>query len=139
DISAKRHEFNTALDAWVKDWESADIERYGAHYSKGFHSEDHDRDAWLNHKRRINLAKQYIRVSLDDVSLFAYPGERDMVVVTFEQDYQSSNFSNRSRKRQYWQREADGRWRIVFEGPVKVRSEHLRGMPFSARAQVSAR
>ena len=92
DIKAKRLEFNTALDGWVKDWESTDVDRYGAHYSKDFHSEDHDRDAWLNHKRRVNLSKQYIRVSLDDVSLFAYPGERDMVVVTFEQDYQSSNF-----------------------------------------------
>jgi hypothetical protein len=137
DISAKRNEFSTALDTWVKDLESADTDRYGAQYSKDFHSEDLDRDAWLNYKRRVNLAKQYIHVSLDDVSLLAYPGKRDMVVVTFEQDYQSSNFSNRSRKRQYWQREADGRWRIVFEGPVKLRSEHLRGMPFSARAQVS--
>jgi hypothetical protein len=40
---------------------------------------------------------------------------RNLVVVTFEQDYRSSNLSNQMKKRQYWIKE-DGRWKIVFEG-----------------------
>ena len=139
ESTTRRRDIDAVLKRWRRDWESLDIDRYGAHYSRDFHSEDNDRAVWLNHKRRVNAAKRFIKVSLSDVSVFAYPGERDIVVVAFEQDYQSSNFSNRSRKRQYWQREADGVWRVVFEGPVKLRSEHLRGMPFSARAQVSSR
>ena len=37
-----------------------------------------------------------------------------MVVVTFAQDYRSSNLSNRTVKRQYWSRD-QGRWRVIFE------------------------
>ena len=139
ELKKRRGDFNAVLERWTRDWESADLGRYGAHYSRDFHSEDRDRATWLNHKRRVNAAKQFIKVSLSDVSVFAYPGERDMVVVTFEQNYQSSNFSNRSRKRQYWRKEAGGVWRIVFEGPVRLRSEQLRGMPYSARVRVSLR
>jgi hypothetical protein len=37
-----------------------------------------------------------------------------MMMVTFEQDYRSSNLSNRTLKRQFWAREG-GTWRIVHE------------------------
>ena len=38
-----------------------------------------------------------------------------MVVVTFDQDYRSSNLSNIMKKRQYWMKEDDA-WKIVYEG-----------------------
>ncbi len=47
--------------------------------------------------------------------MFLYPGNENLAVVTFDQDYSSSNISNKMRKRQYWQREG-GQWRIVHEG-----------------------
>lgn len=139
ELSVRSREFAARVDAWRRDWESRDVARYARHYSRDFRSEDQSRDAWLRHKRRINEAKSFIRVRLEDLSMFAYPGERDVVVVGFEQDYRSSNFSNRTRKRQYWQRESDGRWRIVYEGSAKLRSEHLRGIPYSARVHLSER
>jgi hypothetical protein len=37
-------------------------------------------------------------------------------VVTFTQDYASNNLTNSMKKRQYWLRESDNRWRIVYEG-----------------------
>jgi hypothetical protein len=46
--------------------------------------------------------------------MFRNPGQDEYVVVTFEQDYQSSNLSNRMQKRQYWIKE-DGRWKIAHE------------------------
>jgi hypothetical protein len=48
-------------------------------------------------------------------SMFAYPRERDFVVVSFDQDYRSDGRSNHMRKRQYWIRE-EGRWKILYEG-----------------------
>jgi hypothetical protein len=51
------------------------------------------------------------------VSLFAYPGVKDMMMVTFRQDYRSSNLSKRTMKRQYWVREG-GEWRILLESVV---------------------
>ncbi len=38
-----------------------------------------------------------------------------MVVVDFEQDYSSSNLSNRMKKRQYWIKQ-NNRWQIIYEG-----------------------
>ena len=46
--------------------------------------------------------------------MFRSPGKEEMVVVTFEQNYQSNNLSNQMKKRQYWIRE-DGNWRIIHE------------------------
>ena len=51
------------------------------------------------------------------MSMFRDPGKDDLVVVTFEQDYQSNNLNNRMKKRQYWIHE-DGGWKIIFEGPA---------------------
>jgi hypothetical protein len=47
--------------------------------------------------------------------MFVYPEQPDMVVVDFEQDYRSSNLSNRMKKRQYWIRQ-DSSWKIIYEG-----------------------
>ena len=44
-----------------------------------------------------------------------YPGDANLVMVTFDQDYDSSNLSGQSRKRIYWQKESGG-WKIVHEG-----------------------
>ena len=47
--------------------------------------------------------------------MFLYPGRDDLAVVSFLQDYGSSNLSNKMRKRQYWIREG-GNWKILYEG-----------------------
>lgn len=77
-----------------------------------------DYRSWVEHKRRVNPAKRFIKVELDDTSMFLYPGDPDMLVVTFVQNYRSDNFARRFKKRQYWRKETDGRWRIIYEGSV---------------------
>lgn len=114
---AERDDFLAAFGRWKSDWESLDTRRYFAHYSSRFRSESQDLAAWEARKRQVNAGKTWIKVGVNDMSLFAYPGEKDMVMVTFEQDYRSNNLSNRTMKRQYWVRE--GReWRIVHEAVV---------------------
>jgi hypothetical protein len=58
-----------------------------------------------------------VKVGINELSVFAYPGVKDMVMVTFEQDYRSNNLSNRTLKRQYWTLEG-GQWRILHETVV---------------------
>jgi len=41
-----------------------------------------------------------------------YPVERDVVVVTFQQDYRSDGLKNVMKKRQYWMKEGE-RWKII--------------------------
>jgi murein L,D-transpeptidase YafK len=114
-VQAERAALAAAVEAWRADWESRDTGRYLAHYAATFRSEAQDLAAWAAHKRTVNAAKKWIRVGLAQVSMLRYPDQADFVVVTFVQDYRSSNLSNTMRKRQYWQKQ-DGRWRILYEG-----------------------
>jgi murein L,D-transpeptidase YafK len=114
-LQAERSSLAGALELWRADWESRDTERYLAHYAAEFRAGRQDRRAWAAHKRNVNAAKTWIRVTLAQVSMLRYPREADFVAVSFEQDYRSSNLSNTMRKLQYWQK-VDGRWRILYEG-----------------------
>ena len=65
---------------------------------------------------REGVYYEWVRITKSNVSLLAYPGEPDMVVVTFRQAYSSDRHEDVTTKRQYWRRQGDGAWRIVYEG-----------------------
>ena len=113
-LEAERKGLAAAFEAWRADWESRDAAKYLSHYAARFHSGEQDLAEWSEHKRKVNGAKSWIKVATSRVSMLQYPRE-NFVVVSFDQDYRSSNLSNVMRKRQYWVREA-GRWRILYEG-----------------------
>lgn len=117
-LGEQRQRFARLLEQWRSDWESRNADRYLSHYSRDYAGLGMDYRSWVEHKRRVNPAKRFIKVELDDTSMFLYPGDPDMLVVTFVQDYRSDNFARRFKKRQYWRRESDGRWRIIYEGSV---------------------
>ena len=110
-----RAQLAQSVEGWRRDWESRDTDKYLAHYAPEFTSGKMDLSAWSEQKRGVNAGKTWIRLKLDKVSYFLYPGREDLAVVTFDQDYASSNLSNQMRKRQYWIRER-GAWRILYEG-----------------------
>jgi murein L,D-transpeptidase YafK len=114
----QREGFMAAFQQWKADWESLDAARYFSHYSPSFRTEaGGDLDSFEAHKRKVNTGKTWVKVGIDDLSVFAYPGMKDMVMVTFGQDYRSSNLSNRTSKRQYWIREGNT-WRILHEAVI---------------------
>ncbi len=115
DWQAERSSLQKMIDEWRRDWESLDVERYARHYSKRFLADGQDLSAWLAQKRKVNAGKEWVKVAANNVSMFRNPGREEYVVVTFDQDYRSSNLSNAMKKRQYWIKE-DGRWKIVYEG-----------------------
>jgi murein L,D-transpeptidase YafK len=116
-FDAERSAFMHELDRWKADWESLDTNRYLSHYSDNFHSDTKDAATWKARKRKVSIGKTWVKVKLNDVSLFAYPGSSDTMMVTFEQDYRSNNLSNRTVKRQFWVREGSG-WKIVHEAVI---------------------
>ena len=116
-FDTERDDFLAALNRWKADWESRDMERYFSHYAQGFRVERGGMAGWKAQKRKVNAGKTWIKVGVDDMSFFAYPGGNDLMQVTFSQDYRSNNLSNRTLKRQYWIRE-DGRWRILHESVI---------------------
>ena len=115
DWQNERSALNKKIDEWRSDWESKDVNRYLKNYSKKFQTKDQNLEQFAEQKRKVNSSKEWIKLKIDNLSVFRNPGKEELVVVTFEQDYQSNNLSNQMKKRQYWIRE-DGNWKIVFEG-----------------------
>jgi murein L,D-transpeptidase YafK len=115
DWQSERSALNKKIDDWRADWESRDVNRYLTHYSKKFQTKDQSIEQFAQQKRQVNAGKEWIKVKLDNQSMFRNPGKEEVVVVTFDQDYRSNNLNNQMKKRQYWIRE-DGTWKIIYEG-----------------------
>ncbi len=115
DWQTERAALLDSIEDWRRDWESLDTDKYLHHYSKRFRDGNHNLDQWAMQKRQVNAGKQWLKVSTLNISMFRDPGKEELVVVTFDQDYKSSNLNNVMKKRQYWMKE-DGAWKIVYEG-----------------------
>ena len=105
--TAFRSAFDGYLMDWKRDWESLNMDTYLAHYSSAFEADGKDIAEWSATKRRVNAAKSYVKVNIDNVSVFEYTtavNKPPMIMVTFDQDYRSSNNVAKMKKRQYWQR-----------------------------------
>ena len=113
-LDARRNDLAAALDQWRTDWESRDTERLLNHYSASFRAGSQDLLSFAANKHKVNAAKSWIKVELSKVTLMLYPERPDFALVSFEQDYQSSNLSDRTPKRQFWSRE-NGDWKIIHE------------------------
>jgi murein L,D-transpeptidase YafK len=112
---ADRAELQKTIEQWRSDWASRNTEAYLAHYARDFSSGSVNLAAFAQQKRLVNSGKTWIKVKMSNVSIFPYPSQPNLVVVNFEQDYDSNNLSNHMNKRQYWMKR-DGRWLIVYEG-----------------------
>ncbi len=104
-----------SIEQWRSDWESRNTNNYLSHYAPDFSTGRMTLPAFVQQKRVVNSGKTWIKVKMSNVSIFPYPSQPDLVVVNFDQDYDSNNLSNRMHKRQYWMKR-DGRWQIVYEG-----------------------
>lgn len=107
-------ELSAEIEAWRLAWQSRTLDEYIKFYSRDFSVGNHSYDTWRDYKGRVNGSKDYIEVNLSNLGLFAYPGEGQLVMAEFYQDYDSSNHSWRGWKKQLWQRETDG-WKIIYE------------------------
>lgn len=110
----QRQEMLAIVKNWEVDWESLDYTRYIGHYSHSFSDGKKKYSRFAAHKKRVNNSKTFIDISLDDLNIFTYP-DTDLMVVSFNQRYKSSNYNGAGAKRQYWQKEA-GAWKIAYEG-----------------------
>ena len=112
----RNNKFNLFVEKWRQDWQSRDVNLYLQHYSKEYVGLGKDYNSWVEYKRRVIPMKKFIKVNLTNKSVFLYPENPDLMIVTFLQDYTSDTFSRKFIKRQYWKMENDGKWRIIYEG-----------------------
>ena len=115
-MEKQREEMVKRIETWRGKWTSLNTEAYLGFYGEDFHTDDGMNKAqFAAYKRRVNEGKKHVKVQLKDLDLFTYPGEQNLVLAEFTQDYRSDNFAMSTRKEQYWRREADGQWKIVRE------------------------
>jgi len=112
---SRQKSLRQTVENWRKDWESRDHQRYISHYSKQYNDSDKNYESFSAYKERVNSSKSYIKVDISDLSLFTYPNDPNLMVVTFNQRYESDNYKGDSIKRQYWLNEK-GKWKIAYEG-----------------------
>jgi len=109
-----------AINSWRKDWESRNGDAYLSHYHPDFRTDKHDYTSWSSYKRRINSRKKYISVKLSDLKVLRGPEtipQGEAILVTFKQQYKSSNYATNSRKQLYLVRRNIGdKWLILYEG-----------------------
>jgi len=106
------------LEEWRQAWEASagpkgDMEHYGAFYAADFTSANQDRKLWLSDKTKKNHAKQWIHLKISNVSISDSPGGGELLV-SFTQDYSSSNYSEASSKSLVL-RKNENNWEIVSE------------------------
>jgi murein L,D-transpeptidase YafK len=119
--TAEIEPLNRALEDWRADWVSQNTNNYLSNYSKDFFYSEGKLSEWSDHKRRVQAGKPKVVVEISNVSMFSYPTNKaganaeQIVVVNFDQYYQSPTLSNKMRKRQYWKNE-NNQWKIIYEG-----------------------
>ncbi len=119
DWLSRQVAIKSILSRWESDWESLSQEAYFDHYSQGYTNRNGDFTAWKKYKSNIAASKTYIDVRISALDIYQYPGEADLLVTNFQQDYSSNNYpktgKDRSFKQLYWRLEQDGQWRIIHE------------------------
>ena len=112
---SNRESLMHSLEQWREDWSSLNTDAYLKHYATDFKTGKMDFSNWARQKKLINSGKSWIKVNLSNISIFSYPDQPNLAVVSFDQDYSSSNLNNRMKKRQYWIKHGD-QWQIIYEG-----------------------
>ncbi|MEO0442817.1 MAG: L,D-transpeptidase family protein [Pseudomonadota bacterium] len=115
-VSDLRNTLYQRINAWQLAWESRKPQAYLDFYSQSFSNLTKDWSAWAQYKTRINGLKTFIDVNISDVGIYRYPNEENLLWVEYYQSYRSSNYQSDGWKRQLWQLEEDGQWRIIYEG-----------------------
>lgn len=111
-----RQEMLQVLTQWVRDWESNQHDQYIRHYSKtGFQAYGRDYKKWEGHKRWVNRNKENIKIEFSNLNIYHYPGEQDLVLMQFDQVYQSNILNVNGAKEIYWKKHMN-LWKIVYEG-----------------------
>ena len=103
------------IEKWRKTWESLDPYAFISKHSINFKSKDHDFEQRVAHILRIIKKKTFIKVTVENMNLFYYPTDRNLIFSDFRQHYESNNFKTSSNKKLFWKQEKDGEWRILFE------------------------
>ncbi len=111
-------ELKEAMLDWEGAWESLNVNNYLDFYSPEFDNGKKNYETWVAHKQRVGKAKTFIEVDISDVAMLLYPHKDEIVRIEFNQKYKSNNFNGSDIKRQYWHKDENNEWKIIYEASI---------------------
>jgi murein L,D-transpeptidase YafK len=112
EITQNRDQVLGLLSHWKQSWEEKDSSGYLSHYADDFSTDGLSREAFRRHKETLNRQYRYMRIFLNNLTLFGYDR---YVVARFNQVYISDKNHFHSHKTQYWQQQGSGHLAIRAE------------------------
>ncbi len=104
------------LNTWLNDWENNSHQTYIQHYSKtDLQANGRNFKQWEGYKRWVNRDRKNIQIKYKNLNIYKYPGEKDLVMMQYDQSYQSNNLNVDTPKELLWKKQPNG-WKIVYEG-----------------------
>jgi murein L,D-transpeptidase YafK len=113
--AARRAEIKSRIEAWREAWAKHDSAEYQSFYARDFRGNDGSSKPHFDDAKLLAKTTTPLDIHLTGLNLFAYPGQQDLMLAQFTQDYSIDNVSHISRREQYWQRQSNGRWKIAHE------------------------
>ncbi len=115
DWHENKNNANKIIETWKNSWESLDPHDFISQHSINFKGKEHDFESRVAHILRIIKNKTFIKLKVDNLNLFYYPENKNLIYSYFTQRYESNNFNTTSNKELFWKKEKDGVWRILYE------------------------
>lgn len=112
EIASRREQLMARLSAWKQSWEERDIDAYIANYSPTYQIDGMSRAVFRRHKEQLNRQYRYIRILLNNLTLYAYS---DYSIAIFNQVYISDLNHFHAHKIQYWGHGGASGYAIVAE------------------------
>ena len=112
---ARRAEMEARIEGWRAAWAQHDLATYADFYADDYRGDDGSAKPHFSDAKLSAAADAQHEVRLSEINLLAYPGQDDLMLAQFTQEYSVDQISTVSHRDQYWQHQADGRWKILRE------------------------
>jgi murein L,D-transpeptidase YafK len=108
---------------WMEAWASRDVAAYIDYFSPDFRYNGMDRDGYRDYKKRVFASYKSMTVSYDHLRVITHP---KYAISFFNQDFRGDDrFVSDGRKILYWEKLANGNWKIIREVFEKRRFEFV--------------
>ena len=116
NIKEDQKQILNSIKNWKESWVSANYNEYINFYSPKAIYNNSEYRKWTRAKKNVFNKSKNIQISLNDISIYEYPSEKEELrLVIFNQDYRSNLITNKTKKKQLWKVENE-KWKIIYEG-----------------------
>jgi ketosteroid isomerase-like protein len=112
-----------ATESWMAAWAERQIDRYSSFYAMDFRFDRFNLKKYIKYKQRVFSSYQNMSVTFDNLRVVTHP---KYAVSFFNQDFHGDDrYTSIGRKALYWDKTADGSWRIRRESFENRRFEFM--------------